>query len=268
MAGILGPGDFAKSFSAVQSAAARPNFELSFSILQNALIDQLNVKIEEVQQQNTNKVDAFLTLEKKKLSRALAAVGSFGNQTQHNRDILTEILDKVETVVTATENNDEQTFNSNMADIEDLMANNIKDVSGAAAGLNVKDRFYQYRENGSGIDSYADYATDQDRSDAVLALQGNLLRIFSVMEINRDTAYSISTDIQSRLTAIDIQINADQMAQQQESLQEIETLKKDHGRFLTYLSIAFEVNQGAAEQLAASIQQTNTQKGTVVDIIS
>ncbi|SCA57864.1 hypothetical protein MTBPR1_70136 [Candidatus Terasakiella magnetica] len=268
MTGILGPGDFAKSFSAVQSAAARPQFEMGFAMLQNALLDQLDVKINEVMDRDINKVDAFLTLEHNKLGRALQHVGKFGKDTQHNADVLNESLALVEKLVEADENNNATDFNKYKEELDDLMLNSIKDVNGAAAGLNVKDGFYQYRENGSGLTDYADYADDSTRSDAVLDLQNSLLATFTVMEINRDTAYSVSTELQSRLTSIDIQVNADQMAERTEAIQEIEDLQKDYGHFLTYLSVAFEVGASAAQQLADSIQQNNSQKGTVIDIIS
>jgi DNA-binding protein H-NS len=260
--------DFAKAFSATQIAAARPTFELNFALLQNALLDQMDVKIEEVLNKDVNRVDAFLQLEQKKLGRALEAVGKFGNETQHNADVLNESLDLVESLVEADENNDDAAFNSIIEKLDELMMESIKDVNGAAAGLNVKDGFYAYRESGSGLSDYADYADDSSRTDAVLDLQNSLLSIFTVMEINRDTAYSVSTEIQSRLTSIDIQVSAESAAVQAEALQEIEDLQLDYGNFLNYLSIAFEVGQSAAQQLSDAIQQQSTTKGTVVDIIS
>ena len=64
---ILSTNSFAESFSAVQLSASRPTFELQFSMLQNALLDQLDVKIVDAQNSSVNKIDAFLGLEQKKI---------------------------------------------------------------------------------------------------------------------------------------------------------------------------------------------------------
>ncbi len=269
MSGILGSGDFAKSFSAVQMAAARPTFELGFAMLQNALLDQLDVKIEAVQNQNVNRVDEFLALESKRLERSLKNVNKFGTETQHNADVLNESLTLLDQLKTADSNLDEEGFNAIKTNLDDLMKDSILNVQGSAAGFNVKDGFYDnYSENGSGLSDFADYATAGDRTDAVADVINNILRISTVMEINRDTAFDLSNDIQSRLTAINLQVTAEQTANQTEAIQEIEKLQSDYANFLSYLSLSFEVSQNAAQQLADGIQQNNNQQGTVVDIIS
>jgi len=266
---VLSTNSFAESFSATQLAAARPTFELQFHLLQNSLLDQLTVKVEDLQEDaNVNKVDAFLFLEQKKLGRALDTVGSFGNETQHNKDVVGELVDKLTALTTANTNSDESGFNSALADINDLMMNSLKDVNGTAAGLNVKDGLYTYKENGSGLSSFSDYADSSTRSDAIAELQSALSSSLSILDINLNTAFKIHSDVQGKLSSISIQINADALAAQTESIDEIEQLRTEHANFLKYLSIAFEVSQNNAQQLADSLNGNGGQKGTVVDIIS
>lgn len=269
MSSILGSSsNFAESFSAVQLAASRPTFELQFNMLQNALLDQLSVKIDDLQDQDVNNVDAFLILKKSKLSRAYTAVGKFGNETQHNKDVVTDIAAQIDLLTTANTNSDETAFNKAVAEIDDLMLNSLKDVNGSAAGLNVKDGLNQFRENGSGLLNYADYADSNARTDAITELQSTLNTSISILDINLDTAYKISSDIQSTLTSIDLQVTAEQAAAQTEVINEIEKLRNDHANFLKYLSIAFEVSQSNAQALADTLNGNFSQKGTVVDIIS
>lgn len=265
---ILGGGNFAESFSALQAAAARPRFELQFNILQNSLLDQLSVKIDDLQSNNVNRVDEFLTLEHRKLSRAYAHVGKFGNDTQHNDDVLNEIISKFDTLSDSVTNSDDASFDSAISEIDDLMINSFKNVSGAAAGLNIKDGLSQYLDSGSGIGTYASYADDTERSAAVSDLLSNLVISLQVLDINKDTAYNLSAEISSRLTSIDIQVNADQLANEAELMETIEKMRDEHSQFLTYLSIGFEVAQSNIDQLVAALSTSNTQKGTVVDIIS
>ncbi|MDV7339044.1 hypothetical protein RYZ26_05540 [Terasakiella sp. A23] len=268
MSSILSGGNFADSFSAVQLAASRPTFELQFNMLQNALLDQLSVKVEDLQSQDINKVDAFLQVEQNKLTRALAAVGKFGNDTQHNKDVVKDISAQIDLLTTANSNSDETAFNAAKAEIDELMTNYLKDVDGSAAGMNVKDGLYSYRENGSGLLNYADYADSDARTTAISELQTSLNISISVLDINLDTAYKISNEVQGKLSSISIQINAEQLAAQTDVINEIEKLRDDHANFLKYLSIAFEVSQANAQALADNLSGNNTQKGTVVDIIS
>ena len=265
---ILSTNSFAESFSAVQLSASRPTFELQFSMLQNALLDQLDVKIVDAQNSSVNKIDAFLGLEQKKLTRALGSVGRFGNDTQHNKDIVGEIVEKLASLSKANTDSNETAFNTTLADVDELMQDFLKDVNGSAAGLNVKDGLNNYRENGSGLSNFADYADESSRADAISDLQGAISSSLSILEINLDTAYKIHGTVQGKLSSISIQINADALAEQSETVNEIEKLRDDHANFLKYLSIAFEVGQANAQALADSLHGNAGQKGTVVDIIS
>jgi hypothetical protein len=264
---ILSTNGFAESFSAVQLSAARPTFELQFNMLQNSLLNQLDVKIEKLQANSVNKVDEFVALQQKKLSRSISAVGIYGEGTQHNKDIVGEISASFEKLQAASTNLDEAAFNKYKTEIDDLTLQ-LKKVDGYAAGFTVKDGLDNFRENKSGILNFSDYADAATRDSALIDFQSSVNNSLSVLEINLDAAYTVHSKVSAKLSSINIGLNADALASQSELMNDIEKMRNDHSNFLKYLSIAFEVAQNNAQQLADSFNGNAGQKGTVVDMIS
>ena len=99
-----GSQTLAQGLAATSQMSARPQFELSFSLLQNSLLDRLSDKIDKLNDSSgVDKVDAFIEMQRKQLIRALPPIGKFGNVTHFTQTschhLQKHILDRVNPIL-------------------------------------------------------------------------------------------------------------------------------------------------------------------------
>ena len=255
MTTILGAGSqtLAQGLAATSQMAARPQFELSFSLLQNSLLDRLSEKIDKLNDSSgVDKVDAFIEMQRKQLIRALPPIGKFGNVTQYNKDVMVDMfghMDSIDAANTASNSTEFDKFVAQMNDSTEM----LKKPNGIAAGIYIKDGLETLRDNGSGLLNYDDYADDAARATAISDFRSGLNSSLAVLEITLDTARNISGDLQTKLNSLDLQVMADRSVKEVELLDDIEAARDEHANFLKSLSIAFEVAIQGAEQVGNTL---------------
>lgn len=267
--GFVG-GDFsvAKALVNLNTVAARPNFELQFSILQNRLLDRISDKIEKFNDDTTvNNVDAFLTLESKRLGRLVPLVEKFESDTTNNYLIANGLVDDLNSLEALASGGNAATFDDLLGRINaDLQK--VKTVNGLAIGLNVKDGLTTIQSNGMGISDYASYGDNASRETAVSDARAQIEAALAVLVINLDAARDFKSSVQSKTVSVTLQIEAVQIADKAEKLGEIEKLREESGQLLQILSLAFETN--LARSQALSDQLLNPPKfnnGTILDLL-
>ena len=101
-----------EALASVASRAARPAFEIGFNSLQNTIIDRINKKIEKIQNEPVNNIDAFLLLEQKRLNRVLPFVERYQTDNTNNRFRVAAALDKLDELSSLSTLGDEAGFNA------------------------------------------------------------------------------------------------------------------------------------------------------------
>ena len=243
-----------QTMSALANTAARPNFELQFSILQNTLLDQMSVKIEDLQKEKSyNRIDAFLDLERKSLMRSLPHVAKYGKDTEQNKAYLIDMKEELDNLNIAIADGDADAFDSAISRFDKTSTQKVLYVSGNKTGIHVKDGLMDLRSDGSGFSDYASYADNDARKAAVSELMEKVDLSIAILNNNLDTAYEINDRIQSKLTSINLQIVSTNAASDTEFMSTIEKLRQENANFLKSVSISFEVAQSNAQALSDNI---------------
>jgi len=267
--GIVGGGySVSRALADLGNISARPNFELQFSILQNTLLDRMSDKINDLNDESAvNNVDAFLTLESKRLNRIVPYIDKYDKETTNNyliTNVLVDDLNALETLASG----------GNAAEFDDLISQinadlqKVKTVNGQVIGLNVKDGMATIQDEGLGISDYASYADDASRETAVSDARAKIDIALSVLTLNLESARNFKTSVQTSIISVTLQIEAVQIAEQSEKLAEIEKLRTQSGYLLEALSLAFEVNAARAETLTeALLNPPSFNNGPVLDLL-
>ncbi|MBL6945326.1 MAG: hypothetical protein ISR47_01665 [Rhodospirillales bacterium] len=250
------------------NAAARPNFELQFSILQNSLLDRLSEKIDALKEDSSvNNVDAFLTLETNRLNRIIPLINKYEDDTTNNYLTTNGFVDDLNSLEALASGGDATAFDNLIARL-DADLQRVKTVSGLAIGFVVKDGMATIQDEGLGISNYASYGDDASRETAVSEARDKIEIALSVMTINLDNARDLKFSVESDIVSVTLQIEAVQIAEQSEKLAEIEKLRTESGRLLEALSLAFEVNASRAETLSeALLNPPKFNNGSVLDLL-
>jgi hypothetical protein len=256
-----------RDLAQLSTVSARPTFELQFSLLQNGILDRISEKIQEYQDDTkVNRVDAFLTLEKKRLERIIPSVDQYVSETGRNFKITNGLLDDLYELLGPAAG-DADAFDKAVAQLDDDLTS-IKSVNGLAIGLNVKDGMLALRDEGFGIGDYASYANYTERSEAVYKVISRVENALTVMTNNLDGALNFKDSVDTKITAVTVQIQAVQAADQTEQLNEIEKLRNDSAQLLNALSLAFETNLARSEAFAEQLLNPQINEGTVLDILA
>ena len=88
-----GAFSFAQSFVQLSTIAARPQFELRFNAAQNAALDRLNEKIEEINKQEFGRgKSALLRIKTTRLEREKAEIGPFQSTVKTNQSSVKDAI--------------------------------------------------------------------------------------------------------------------------------------------------------------------------------
>ena len=267
--GFVGGGfSVSRALSGLANVSARPNFELQFSILQNSLLDRMAEKIDAFADENAvNNVDAFLTLESKRLNRIIPYIDKYEKETTNNYLITNGLIDDLNSLEALASGGDADAFDNLISQIDkDLLS--VKTVSGLVIGLNVKDGMATIQDEGLGISNYASYGDDASREAAVSDARDKIAIALSVLTLNLESARDFKTSVETSIISVSLQIEAVQIAAQTEKLNEIEKLRTESAQLLEVLSLAFEVNAARAETLSdALLNPPKFNNGTVLDLL-
>ena len=258
-----------KSLADLSNIAARPTFELQFSILQNSLLDRLSKKIEAFNDDSlVNNVDAFLVLEKKRLERIIPNINKYEQETTRNYVIANGLVDDLNSLSTLAAGGDATAFDTLLSQINSDLQK-VKTVSGLAIGMNVKDRLTDLQSSGLGIGDFASYGDATTRQEAIAAALAKIQVSLSVLTVNLDGARSFESKVDTKITSVAVQIEATLTADKAAKLDQINKLIEENANLLKVLSIAFEVNAAQSEAFSAALfSSSTTAQGTVADLIN
>ncbi|MBM3950587.1 MAG: hypothetical protein FJ311_03945 [Rhodospirillales bacterium] len=275
---ILAGRSVAFGLVSLGTAAARPNFELRFSVLQNTIIDRLNKEIEAVNESSRESVDAFLLSSQKKLEAFQAKLGAFTFANTRNAWNLSDLAGKVDDLQTALNAADTATFNSVLHAINENVGR-LSVPNGAAVGILLDDGITAIRRNGlinvtrdgakERVTSFAQFTDNAEAQSAINAAKSTITRSLNAVLARAEAAAKLNQVTDKNLVATKFQIEATKAAQDVELAAEVAKLRQKYAIFLNDLSLAFESNQALAEQLGKGLFDPNkVDPGSVLNIFT
>jgi hypothetical protein len=272
-ADILG-GFSNAGFAQLSNTAARPSFELAFSGLQNTLLERLNKRIVELNEQSKDKnnVSALMYMEAKKFETVKPHLDRYAFETARNLNNVEDSIALLNEMSVSNLEGDSVAFDQKL---EALRANmeNISQVNGAAVGMFVSDGLQTIVQEGvliNGYDSYAGEATPATaREEAIAALRTKLTNSAMTAATNYEAVTTLKDRVDERLNGVLLQIQAEKLAGQAEDAKVIQDMQTEYHDLLNALSLSFEVSQAKNEQLTKSLfLPPEFEKGSILNVIS
>lgn len=277
---LFGGAQLGRGLAEAAQMAARPNFELQFAMLQNSLIDRINKKIDEVNQDKTDNVDAFLVLEKVRLTRTSDALTAYKGEVLRAyasvQDINTKLMDLDGLVDGAA--SDPEAFDLLLGQINQI-AELTKPVNGIPVGVMTddgvakmrRDGVVQVTRDGSPVEvtSYADFTDAAEARTAISEALTRILSSVSILATTADAAASQLSDTNLRLSAVRVDIEAQKTVTAAEKQQKVKDLEEQYALLLNTLSVMFEGQQSIADQLGRSLfNPPELEKGSVINMFT
>ncbi|MGE5506648.1 MAG: hypothetical protein ACM31L_19660 [Actinomycetota bacterium] len=274
--------NMAQGLAQAAAAAARPNFNLQFNLLQNSIIDRLNQKITEVQNSMSTTIDPQIQVERQRLVSVANDIDPLRQSMLSNTyamNALGDAVGRLNTAVTAAAAGDPSEFNSILDGINQL-GNNLQLTDGSAIGLYVSDGTELLKRDGvvrvtnpdgttTKATSYSDFASQTDALSAITDAINRVGVVQTSLQTRSDALVSIMSQTQVGIDKIDTQIAAQQTLDQATAAGEIAKLKQQYSYMLQALSLSFEGAQSMADALTQRLSLTPaSQPGSVVSLFT
>ncbi|MCR6631143.1 MAG: hypothetical protein NVV74_14445 [Magnetospirillum sp.] len=275
--------NLAMNLAQAQAAAARPAFNLQFNSLQNAIIDRMNAKINELNASNGHKaLDDQLKAQRQafvQLGTDVEPVRAATLSSYHALNAIAEALAGLNNQVGAAAAGDSSIFNQTLAGINDLAAN-LKIVDATPIGIVVSDGTEKLKRDGvlmvtqpDGTQvkatSYEDFGSS---TEALMAITAALGRVFNVQDANQNRADIIATtmnNVQVGINKIDAQMAAQEQLDLAKKAAEVAKIKQQYSFTLQALSLSFESSQSMADALTARLNsEMSVDKGSVMSLFT
>ena len=278
---IFGGASIAQALVRTATLASRPNFELQFNQLQNAVIDRLNKKIEEVSADDglvNGKVDIHLLNEKKRLLKFGENVDNFIFDNSRNINGVNGLIGHLTNLSTALTDNNTTKFNSVLSKINETLGN-LHLSNGIAVGIVIPDGIHEIRRDGlvnydnggttTKATSRSDFADDAAASAAISAAQTKAARILETLVFKAEGAAVVQDKAAKNLNGTLLEIQAALVAKDADKALAISKVRDQYAQLLNTLSLAFESNQALTDKLATGLfEDPYIDTGSVVSIFA
>lgn len=278
----------ATTLSKVLSAGARPQAELSFSLMQNTYIRRLNSEIQKVNDVRGDvALEAKLIRDNKKLTMQVASVQQFTFDNQSNLGKLTELAAQVADLssifgsdgdaldVTAQEVTDFIAKRDEVvAKINSLYVVNHPDVANFGRIkdlLDQVDALSAFTPDVGAVDPEGTASPNNNRQ--IADFLNELTNKTSVaMTVTEETVYlgnQMFTTYQQKIYSNDADLLSMTQVQQADRAKEIEDLKIQYANLLKAVSISQEVNLSMTEGFANKLNGNNLpESGSVMNLFA
>lgn len=259
---------FASAFGALASSAARPNFELQFNILQNSIIGRINKDIEQINESSTeNQVDAFLLLSRTKLTIFTENLERFTFANARNAWTIPDLKTKLDQLTTAVNASDTATFDSVLAQVNNIVGN-MQPPDGSAIAITIPDGINAIRRDGilnvdragvtTKITAYSQFTNSAEALAAITSAQSRLDASYTSVIIKAEAAETVRVTTEKNLTSTMLAIESAQTAGEAEKATELAKVRENYSQLLNMLSLAFESSQAMADRLGKNLFDPNT----------
>ncbi len=267
-AGIISGVPFAKAFASIATQSQRPNFELQFNNLQNALIDRLNKKIDEANEdlELENNIDVFLRNKEKELVRFHNSLQDFTFDNSRNINAVGELASQLDNLSTALDAGDTETFDQILAKINQIVGN-TKVTNGYTVGIYISDGIHEIRRDGllqfdnggtaEKASKYSDFANDSEINVSITSALAKLSTSAEILLLKGEAVEGLRKRTSTNLNSTILQIQAAQTANKAAKAEEIAKLRDEYSQLLNVISLAFETSNTLANELSSTLFSPN-----------
>lgn len=270
---IRGENSFAQSFVQASQLSAGPNFELQFFNTQNAVLDQLNEQVTEIQNGiNTKGATALLNVKIAELETNGERITEFKTTTDTKSkkiEAAIEYITELEALATAGNASE---FDAKMALLHRTLE---KTPSPTYEAFGTNDRFRKTKfESLTAIEGFNNngFSTQQDIDDAraLLSTMKNKLNVSkALVDINADIAFTMQTSNQGRILEVRSGIFEIETAAQTAATREITEKQELYSQILTVISLAFDASQEFTNYISQTVNfEPKTPAGSVMNLFS
>ena len=249
--------NFAQSFARLSQAAARPAFELQFAAAQNAVLDRLDRQIADLQQDDLFLGQtAGLRIEASRLENRLPEVEGYRDSVTNNR---TTVLDIMDALAEARALADPGTVAEFDTALSGALAQVEKLQTTPFALIGINDNLLATKPQVEAdleaitTNNFATAADVTAVQAAIDAVSNTLAATLTVLEINDDMAFDQVKALKRQLEEANRRIDALEVAERQERLDEVNELREQASRTLTVISLGFEGGQAASRFLTENL---------------
>lgn len=238
---------FAESFVRLSQIAAGPNFELQFNSAQNAALERLNVKIDEINKEEFGRgKSALLRIKATRLGREKAEIAPFQANAKTNQASVKSAITQLTDLRALADSSSVAEFDAKLAQVQDTYAT-FKTAQRFRFGA--PDSLRDAKTSGvselAGI-SHNNFAsqTDIDTVQATIdTLTAELNASLSIIDVNVGLANGLFKSVDTSLDTANLKIEDLESAERTRQIEEIKKLEEETSRILTTISLSFEVAQ-------------------------
>jgi len=265
--------NFGESLAQTAIAAARPAFELQFFRTQEAVLDQLDKEIENVQASfNTKSLTALLDVRIKRLQSDLANITAYKNRADAKAARLTDTRDALAELITLANPATVAEFDAKLAETIALMETTKTPV---VEQYGVPDRLRAAKTDGLAqlaALAHNNFATQGD-IDAVTAtltaIDTDYTASQSIVDSNVNIAFTLQESTTNTINELSRQSSNIRTEALDEATDKVKAKRDRFGQILTALSLAFEASQEIATFVAKNIAfEPEIEPGSVLNLFS
>lgn len=265
--------NFGQSFARLAQAAARPNFELQFNAAQNAVLDRLDQRIEELQAKDLFLGrTAALRVKASQLEARTPELEQYRQRVTDNRTTTLDVLNALGDARNLADPGSVAEFDAKLAEAVELVGR-LQTAPFALIGID--DGLLQTKPQVEAdlaaitTNNFATAADIQAVQDAIDAISDTLGTTLSVLEINDDNAFDALTALQRQQVEVQRQIDNIETDERQQRLDEVNELREQASRTLTIISLGFEGSQNLGNFLSENLRiGQDPEPGSVLNLFA
>lgn len=272
--GSLSPGtNVITSLVRLTQAAARPNFELQFSIAQNTELDRLDAKIAEFQESDFGQGrTALLRVKASRLERELDEAKAYSATVKTNRLTVKDLQDQLDELRALADPATVAEFDSKRAEV---LQSFDKLLTATPSRLGAPDGLAQAKADGLAAieaivtNNFATAADIQAAQDAIDAVRDDLDAPLAIIEINNTLSVNLINSVDRRLDEAKLAIDDIEIAERKRLIDGIQEQRDRAAQILTSLSFAFEGAQALTDSLVeGTLLPQEIEPGSVLNLFA
>lgn len=270
---VRGENSFAQSFVRTSQLSAGPNFELQFFNTQNAVLDQLNEDVTEIQNGiNTNGATALLNVQIAKLEENGARISAYKDTADTKAKKIDAALEYITELESLASSATTAEFDERIGLLHKTLE---KAPSPSYEQFGTGDRFRKTKYDSLATleaFNHNNFATQQDIDDTLATLssmkqQLNVSKI--LVDNNASMAFGMQTSNSGRVLEVRSGIFDIEASAQSAATAEIEKKQEFYSQVLTVISLAFDASQEFTNFISDSVNfEKKTEPGSVLNLFS
>ncbi len=270
---VRGEQSFAQSFVQTSQLSAGPRFELQFFNTQNAVLEQLNQQVTDIQNGlNTEGATALLNVRIAKLEDDGKQISAYKDTVDRKAKKIEAAIEYITELEGLASAGTVAEFDANAALLYQTLE---KAPSPTYERFGTPDRFKAAKFGSlATLDAlnHNNFATQQDIDDTLAtlaAIKQDLNTSKAIVDINADIAFDLQSSNSGKILEVRSGIFDIETAAQAAATAEIAEKQEYYSQVLSVISLAFDASQGFTDFISQSINfEPKTPAGSIMNLFS